>query len=99
MWQTYLYGLLYYFKGVANERVERLQHFTVAQKIDEHFRDPRLKALLVADSPHWGIVEPHILRLRLDAAAGIFSGELLSARRVAAFVHRQAPAAGAAARF
>ena len=52
--QAYLYGLLYYFKGVDNEQARKLERYTIAQKLDEHFRDPRLKAVLMADAPHWG---------------------------------------------
>jgi phytoene desaturase len=52
--QAYLYGLLYYFRGVATEQAERLSQYTISQKLDEHFRDPRLKAVLMADTPHWG---------------------------------------------
>ncbi|MGH9718701.1 MAG: phytoene desaturase family protein [Bryobacteraceae bacterium] len=52
--QAYLYGLLYYFKGVGNERAEHFARFTVTEKLDEHFRDPRIKAILMADTPHWG---------------------------------------------
>ncbi|HWP86153.1 MAG TPA: NAD(P)/FAD-dependent oxidoreductase [Terriglobia bacterium] len=52
--QAYLYGLLYYFKGVDNDQARRLERYTIAQKLDEHFRDPRLKAVLMADAPHWG---------------------------------------------
>jgi phytoene dehydrogenase-like protein len=52
--QAYLYGLLYYFKGVDNERARRFEEFSLTDKLDQHFRDPRLKALLMADTPHWG---------------------------------------------
>jgi phytoene desaturase len=52
--QAYLYGLLYYFKGVDNEQARRLERYTISEKLDEHFRDPRLKAVLMADTPHWG---------------------------------------------
>ena len=50
-----LYGLLYYFKRVPNEYAARLEHCTMAEKLDEHFRDPKLKALLLADTPHWDL--------------------------------------------
>ncbi|MBI3895871.1 MAG: NAD(P)/FAD-dependent oxidoreductase [Acidobacteria bacterium] len=52
--QAYLYGLLFYFKGVDNEPARRFEKYTVMDKLDEHFHDPRLKALLMADTPHWG---------------------------------------------
>jgi prolycopene isomerase len=54
--QAYLYGLLYYFRGVDNERAREFERFTLTDKLDEHFRDPRLKVLLMADTPHWGSV-------------------------------------------
>jgi phytoene dehydrogenase-like protein len=52
--QAYMYGLLYYFKGVANDQAEKLEKYTMTGKLDEHFRDARLKAILMADAPHWG---------------------------------------------
>ena len=52
--QAYLYGLLYYFRGVDNERARQFEQFTLTDKLNEHFHDPRLKALLMADTPHWG---------------------------------------------
>jgi phytoene desaturase len=52
--QAYLYGLLYYFKGVDNERAQYFEQFSLADKLNQHFRDPRLKTLLMADTPHWG---------------------------------------------
>ncbi len=52
--QAYMYGLLYYFRGVANDQIERLEKYSMAGKLDEHFRDPRLKILLMGDAPHWG---------------------------------------------
>jgi phytoene dehydrogenase-like protein len=52
--QAYMYGLLHYFKGVSNDYVERLEHCTMMDKLDEHFSDPKLKAVLMADTPHWG---------------------------------------------
>ena len=39
--QAYLAGLLYYFRGVANDTMERLERFTMTEKLDEHIRDPR----------------------------------------------------------
>jgi phytoene desaturase len=52
--QAYMYGLLYYFKGVSNDQVEKFEKYTMKGKLDEHFRDERLKAILIADAPHWG---------------------------------------------
>ena len=52
--QAYLHGLLYYFRGVDNEKAAEYARFTVTDKLDQHFRDPRLKILMMADTPHWG---------------------------------------------
>jgi phytoene dehydrogenase-like protein len=52
--QAYLYGLLYYFKGVDNERARHFEKFSLLDKLNQHFRAPRLKTLLMADTPHWG---------------------------------------------
>jgi len=52
--QAYMYGLLHYFKGVSNDYVERLERCTMTEKLDEYFADARLKAVLMADTPHWG---------------------------------------------
>jgi phytoene dehydrogenase-like protein len=52
--QACLYGLLYYFREVSSEQVEKLEKFSMADKLNEHFRDPRLKTLLMGDAPHWG---------------------------------------------
>jgi phytoene dehydrogenase-like protein len=52
--QAYMYGLLYYFKGVSNSYVERFERCTLLEKLDEYFSDPHLKAILMADTPHWG---------------------------------------------
>ncbi len=52
--QAYMYGLLYYFRGVANDQAEKLERFSMAEKLEQHFRDPRLRILLMGDAPHWG---------------------------------------------
>lgn len=52
--QAYLHGLLYYFRGVDDEKARRWEHLTVEDKLNEHFRDPRLRTLLMADNSHWG---------------------------------------------
>jgi phytoene desaturase len=52
--QAYMYGLLYYFKGVSNDQAAKLEQYTMTGKLDEHFRDSRIKAILMADAPHWG---------------------------------------------
>ena len=51
---AYLSGLLQYFKGVENSRAARFERLTIQDKIDEHFQDPQLRTLLLADAPHWG---------------------------------------------
>ena len=52
--QACMYGLLYYFKGVRSDQAMRFESFTVTEKLDQHFRDPRLKSILMGDTPHWG---------------------------------------------
>ena len=52
--EAYLYGLLHYFKDVANEKAAKYEPFTLQQKLEEHFQDYRLRALLMADTSHWG---------------------------------------------
>jgi len=52
--RAHMYGLLYYFKGVSNDQVAEFEKHTMKSKLDEHFRDPRLKAILIGDAPHWG---------------------------------------------
>ncbi|MGI8785761.1 MAG: phytoene desaturase family protein [Acidobacteriota bacterium] len=52
--EAYLYGLLYYFKDVSNAVAEKFKPYTLEQKLHEHFQDPRLRALLMADTSHWG---------------------------------------------
>ena len=54
--QAYLHGLLYYFRGVEDRRAIELEQFTVLDKMCEHFQDPRLRTLLMADNSHWGSV-------------------------------------------
>jgi prolycopene isomerase len=54
--QAYLYGLLYYFRGVDDARARRWENLTVEDKLSQHFRDPRLRTLLMADNSHWGAV-------------------------------------------
>ncbi len=57
--EAYLYGLLYYFKEISHETAEQYRDFTLGQKLDEHFQDPRLKANLMADHSHWGSLPGH----------------------------------------
>jgi phytoene desaturase len=52
--QAYMYGLLYYFRGVANDQFAKLENFSMGQRIDMFFQDPRLKIILMGDAPHWG---------------------------------------------
>jgi phytoene dehydrogenase-like protein len=52
--EAYLFGLLHYFKDVANEKASRYEPHTLLAKLEEHFPDYRLRALLMADSSHWG---------------------------------------------
>lgn len=55
--ETYLLGLLHYFRGRPLSSLERLAPYhdlTVKQALDRWFRDPKLKLLLAADCPHWG---------------------------------------------
>lgn len=52
--KAHMYALLYYFKGVSNDFAERIERYTVSEKLEEHFRDRRLKTILMADTAHWG---------------------------------------------
>ena len=55
--ESYLLGLLHYFRGRPMARLERLvpyRDLTVQQALDRWFRDPKLKLLLTADCAHWG---------------------------------------------
>ena len=51
---AYLFGLLHYFKDVANEKASKYEPHTLQAKLEEHFPDYRLRALLMADTSHWG---------------------------------------------
>ncbi|MEM6454433.1 MAG: NAD(P)/FAD-dependent oxidoreductase [Acidobacteriota bacterium] len=52
--ETYLLGLLHYFKGRDAPRFARYRDLTVRDMLDRHLRDDKLKLLLTADCPHWG---------------------------------------------
>jgi phytoene desaturase len=55
--ETYLLGLLHYFRGKPLSHLERLARYhglSVREALDRFFRDPKLKLLLTADCPHWG---------------------------------------------
>jgi phytoene dehydrogenase-like protein len=55
--ETYLLGLLHYFRGKPLAQIEKLvpyQDLSVREALDRFFRDQKLKLLLTADCPHWG---------------------------------------------
>jgi len=49
-----MHGLLYFFRDIETVQARQFAPYTITQKLDEHFRDARLKTLLIADTPHWG---------------------------------------------
>jgi phytoene dehydrogenase-like protein len=55
--ETYLLGLLHYFRGKPLAQIEKLASYrslSVREALDRFFRDRKLKLLLTADCPHWG---------------------------------------------
>jgi phytoene dehydrogenase-like protein len=52
--ETYLLGLLEYFRGRETARLAPYRELTVRQALDRRFTDRKLKLLLTADCPHWG---------------------------------------------
>ena len=52
--QAYLKGLLCYFRRRDHDLLGRYRSWTVAEALDRHFTDRKLKLLLTADCPHWG---------------------------------------------
>ena len=52
--EGYLYGLLYYFRGRAHDRLEPLRNLTLLSVLEREFKDPKLRLLLSADCAHWG---------------------------------------------
>jgi phytoene dehydrogenase-like protein len=52
--QTYLIGLLRYFKNAATPRIIPYQQLTIRNVLDKHFKDLKLKLLLTGDIGHWG---------------------------------------------
>jgi phytoene dehydrogenase-like protein len=52
--ETYLLGLLEYFRGREVPRLAPYRELTVRQALDRRFADRKLKLLLTADCPHWG---------------------------------------------
>jgi phytoene dehydrogenase-like protein len=52
--ETYLLGLLAYFRDRPTPRLDRWRDQTLREVLDRHFDDRRLKLVLTADCPHWG---------------------------------------------
>jgi phytoene dehydrogenase-like protein len=52
--EGYLYGLLYYFRGRAHERLGPLRELTLHRALSRYIHDQKLKLLLAADCAHWG---------------------------------------------
>jgi prolycopene isomerase len=52
--QTYLLGLLCYFKSRDASRLGDWRDMTMRDALDLYLTDPKLKLLLTADCPHWG---------------------------------------------
>jgi phytoene dehydrogenase-like protein len=53
--RVYLLGLLFYFRGRDTPLLDPYRDLSLRQALDSCFRDPRLKLLLTADTPHWGL--------------------------------------------
>src|SRR5262249_61135949 len=45
---------LWYFRGAAQERLDRLRDLTLRDVLRREFRDRKLQLLLSADCAHWG---------------------------------------------
>lgn len=52
--RVYLLGLLQYFRGRPTEQLDPYVNLSVQDQLDAHFRSPKLKLLLTADTGHWG---------------------------------------------
>jgi phytoene dehydrogenase-like protein len=52
--RVYLLGLLQFFRGRPTEQLDPYLRLSVQDALDQHFRDPKLKLLLTADTGHWG---------------------------------------------
>ncbi len=52
--ETYLKGLLVYFRGHDEARLGEWASWTLRDALDHFFTDRRLMLLLTADCPHWG---------------------------------------------
>lgn len=52
--ETYLLGILAYFRERNPGRLEKWKSWTLKQALDHFIEDPKLRLLLTADCPHWG---------------------------------------------
>jgi phytoene dehydrogenase-like protein len=52
--KVYLLGLLQFFRGRPTEQLDPYLQSSVQDVLDKHFRNPKLKLLLSADTGHWG---------------------------------------------
>jgi phytoene dehydrogenase-like protein len=52
--RAYVFGLLQFFRGQPTEKLRPYLNLSVQDVLDKHFRDPKLKLLLTADTGHWG---------------------------------------------
>jgi phytoene dehydrogenase-like protein len=52
--RVYLLGLLQFFRGRLTAQLDPYLRCSVQEILDQHFRDPKLKLLLTADTGHWG---------------------------------------------
>ncbi|MCP4655633.1 MAG: NAD(P)/FAD-dependent oxidoreductase [bacterium] len=52
--ETYMLGLLCYFRGRCLDRLGPWQGMSMLEALDRYIRDRKLKLLLTADCPHWG---------------------------------------------
>jgi phytoene dehydrogenase-like protein len=52
--RVYLLGLLRFFRGRPTEQLQPYLTLSVQEVLDCHFRNPKLKLLLTADTGHWG---------------------------------------------
>ena len=52
--KLYLWGILYYFRGIDTKRLAPYLDMTLRDALDQFFQSARLKLLLTADVPHWG---------------------------------------------
>ncbi len=52
--ETYLAGLLEYFRGRRTSRLDAYRDLTLGEVLHRQFDDRKLELLLTADCPHWG---------------------------------------------